>query len=326
MLTAGPEDLEVMPFCDWAVLIEYAEKHTKIPAVVLRTLVIDPVSVDPRDLADELDHLWDTKPPEPIALVIAGVLESLGEQGVGLSEREDKKLKISRMRRSDPETKETPMRPKVSLSPRLYVYKLTTDNGGAPCIRRGVLSLAICKPNIRRTAQEGSWIFGFGGKVLRKRLIYIARVTRRVEDGSYYVDDAYKGRDDRIYRCDRGKFAVRNGAKYHSDGSRLEHDLGKPPGYARAVTLLSDNFRYWGKKGTADYRRQYPAVATLLKKLTQGFRVNLSLAERRELVDLQCSQWKAHPNTKVLGPPSEGDLKKVCNRSEGTVGSSRVRR
>ena len=89
MLTAGPDHLEVMPFGDWAVLIEYAGKHTKIPAVVLQTLVTNPEFVDPRDLADELDHLWDTKPPEPIALIIAGVLASLGEQGVRLSERKD---------------------------------------------------------------------------------------------------------------------------------------------------------------------------------------------------------------------------------------------
>lgn len=214
------------------------------------------------------------------------------------------------------------MRRAAGTSPRLYVYKLTTDNGGAPCIKRGLLSLAICKPIIRRKAraQPRDWIFGFGGRDLRGRLIYIARVTERLENGSYYVDDAYKGRDDRVYRREDGKFVVRSGAKYHSDGTQLEHDLGKPPEYTRAVTLLSDDFRYWGKTGTSDYREQFPAVAALLDRLTQGHRVNLSDAEGRELVELQRSQWQAHPNTKVLGPPSEGDRRKVCNRSEGSVG------
>jgi hypothetical protein len=31
---------------------------------------------------------------------------------------------------------------------RIYFYKLTADNGGAPCVEDGLLSLAICKPAI----------------------------------------------------------------------------------------------------------------------------------------------------------------------------------
>jgi hypothetical protein len=212
----------------------------------------------------------------------------------------------------------------ASTSPRLYVYKLTTDNGGAPCIKRGLLSLAICKPNIRRTAQRGDWIFGFGGRDLGKRLIYIARVTKRLESGSYYMDDAYKGRDDRIYRCEDGEFVLRRGAKYHGDASQLEHDLGVPPRYVRAVALLSDDFMYWGKKGATDYQEHFPRVAALLDRLTQGHRVNLSEAERTEFVGLQRSQWQAHPHTKVLGPPTQGDRGRLCNRAEGTFGSARL--
>lgn len=32
---------------------------------------------------------------------------------------------------------------------RVYIYKLTGDDGGAPCVCDGILSLAICKPAIR---------------------------------------------------------------------------------------------------------------------------------------------------------------------------------
>ena len=39
--------------------------------------------------------------------------------------------------------------------PRIYFYKLTTDNGGAPCVQDNLLSLAICKPMIRMAAQVG---------------------------------------------------------------------------------------------------------------------------------------------------------------------------
>ena len=51
-------------------------------------------------------------------------------------------------------------------SGKVYVYKLTVDNGGAPCVVSGRLSLAICKPIIRKVALEGSWIFGFAADSL----------------------------------------------------------------------------------------------------------------------------------------------------------------
>ncbi|MFM8479413.1 MAG: hypothetical protein ACKOEO_26795 [Planctomycetaceae bacterium] len=45
---------------------------------------------------------------------------------------------------------------------KVYVYKIVVDNGGAPCVHDRLLSLAICKPAIRRTAQAGDLIFAFG--------------------------------------------------------------------------------------------------------------------------------------------------------------------
>jgi Nucleotide modification associated domain 2 len=50
-----------------------------------------------------------------------------------------------------------------------YFYKLTADNGGAPCVRYGLLSLAICKPMIRKTAKEGDLIFGLPPAVATAR-------------------------------------------------------------------------------------------------------------------------------------------------------------
>ena len=36
---------------------------------------------------------------------------------------------------------------------QVYIYKLTVDDGGAPCVHDGVWTLAICKPAIRSTAE-----------------------------------------------------------------------------------------------------------------------------------------------------------------------------
>ena len=68
----------------------------------------------------------------------------------------------------------------------LYYYKLTVDDGGAPCIRNGLLSLAICKPMIRAKAELDSIIFGFAANSLEETnpLLYIAVVTDIARDGA----------------------------------------------------------------------------------------------------------------------------------------------
>ncbi len=89
--------------------------------------------------------------------------------------------------------------------PKIYFYKLTCDNNGAPCVHEGLLSLAICKPMIRGPAQPEDLIFGFAAKSLRRdnRLLYVARITDKVLDGGYYVQKQFAVRDDCIYRATR---------------------------------------------------------------------------------------------------------------------------
>lgn len=102
----------------------------------------------------------------------------------------------------------------------IYVYKMTSDNGGAPCVHRGLLSLAICKPTIRKAAPIGSLIFGFGGKDLGGRLIYSARVTGKLVDGCYYRAKCFHARPDCIYRDQNGQPIMAQNARYHTSGSQ----------------------------------------------------------------------------------------------------------
>src|SRR6266487_4382655 len=101
--------------------------------------------------------------------------------------------------------------------PDIYVYKMVADNGGAPCIRGNLLSLAICKPKIRKAAGEESLVFGFGGKGYKERLIYIARVTGKLEGDAYYREGEYARRPDCIYRVKKDRPVRKVSAKYHSD-------------------------------------------------------------------------------------------------------------
>ena len=146
-----------------------------------------------------------------------------------------------------------------------YVYKITNDDGGAPCVHDGILSLAICKPRIRVPAGTFDWVFGFGGVHLGEKLIYIAQVTSKARHGSYYRDDEYAGRPDRIYTW-RGPFLRCLPNRFHPDGKWGHLDIGEYPNYERAEVLLSTNFRYFGaaaRPTTNRSTRRSPRSSTL---------------------------------------------------------------
>lgn len=81
----------------------------------------------------------------------------------------------------------------------LYCYKMTHDTGFAPNPFHGVLTLATCKPTIRRCAEIGTWISGWAGvKVYttenrksfvdwnNQKLIFLARITDKMSIADYW--------------------------------------------------------------------------------------------------------------------------------------------
>jgi hypothetical protein len=102
-------------------------------------------------------------------------------------------------------------------------------------------------------------------------LIYIAKVTEKPPRGDYYRNERYAERPDCIYRENiAGKASLKKGAIYHSKGDRLEHDIGQK--FERADVLLSNDFRYFGAAGNADYKK-YSSIKAVIERLTQGHRV-----------------------------------------------------
>jgi hypothetical protein len=200
---------------------------------------------------------------------------------------------------------------------KIYVYKMTVDNGGAPCVYRGQLSLAICKPEIRRMAEKGSIIFGFAAKKLSsdERLIYIAVVKEKLSNGDYYLGDlGYENRPDCIYKLGNdGKTAKRKkNAKYHAKSDERKRDVGMK--FEKADVLLSEDFRYFGKNGNANYKGKYPKIKLVVAKLKQGHRVNHDKELHDELLRLQEETWQKYPKRKKLGNPTTSDRSGVCNR------------
>ncbi|MBI2985381.1 MAG: hypothetical protein HYY45_01305 [Deltaproteobacteria bacterium] len=198
---------------------------------------------------------------------------------------------------------------------RIYFYKLTADNGGAPCVQDGFLSLAICKPMIRSTGEPGDLIFGFAANSLHRdnRLIYIARIRKKVHNGDYYREKRFASRSDRIYEWHRSRFSWRHGALHHGP-KHLVHDLGRPPKYKKASVLLSTDFRYFGASGTAEYKSRFQLVKEAVEQLGRGHRVTHAERLRIELIALKQQIWKNSPK-RVAGEPTSTPRRDVCHRS-----------
>ncbi|MBI4084154.1 MAG: hypothetical protein HY423_16235 [Candidatus Lambdaproteobacteria bacterium] len=199
--------------------------------------------------------------------------------------------------------------------PKLYFYKLTVDSGGAPCVDGSLLSLAICKPTIRTSAEPGDLVFGFAANSLHRdnRLLYIAEVTEKVRNGDYYLRKRFEPRGDCIYEWRGDHFEWRKGALHHGPND-VKHDLGEHPGYPRANVLLSSEFRYFGKDGTADYKARYPLVKLAVEHLGQGHRVPKHERLRQQLLALKQEIWNI-TKKKVAGSPSSRVRRQACHRS-----------
>lgn len=164
---------------------------------------------------------------------------------------------------------------KSQTHPRLYVYKLTTDNGGAPALYRNKLSLAICKPKIRTAAQGGDWIVGVAGQGLLPSAprVHIMQVTEVSEDGTYYAQTSSKSRPDAVYQWKRNKLAWRPGAAFHGPEDTLR-DVGAGPQGKVARVLLSTRYRYFGKAASTAYSAIAPLAQKMAQSIGRAHRVN----------------------------------------------------
>lgn len=208
---------------------------------------------------------------------------------------------------------------------KVYVYKLTVEDGGAPCVADNLLSLAICKPIIRQVAEKGSWIFGFAANSLGthpdNRLIYVARVDEIIAPSAYYVASSpYRNRPDCIYEWSGRRFKIRADAAYHSDGTALEHDLGTADGDTnRGRVILSDFYKYFGTAGPVPSLDPNDPLRMFLAQLGQGHRVNLGPDLLASLDELAI---QAFSRNGLASSPAGGGLDCVSNRCDSGLGSN----
>jgi hypothetical protein len=129
---------------------------------------------------------------------------------------------------------------------RIWRYVLASDNGMAPCIDDGILTLTCCKPGIRKSARLNEWVVGFFPKSSPGRIAWVGQVFDVVTMGEF--EGKYAGRRDALYRL----------IGHTDDGTEILHPLRDDYHANRRQTdfrgrnaLVFSPFWYWGGRGIA---------------------------------------------------------------------------
>lgn len=129
----------------------------------------------------------------------------------------------------------------------LYCYKMTHDTGFAPNPYHGVLTLATCKPTIRRCAKKDYWISGWtsvsvegkNGKRMdfrdKQKLIYLAKVSEVLLIEDYWYRYQMKrpnkmcnGIPIKRRQCGKNE-KVASGTIYYDCGDNIYEPSSKSP-------------------------------------------------------------------------------------------------
>lgn len=112
---------------------------------------------------------------------------------------------------------------------RFYRYVVASDFGMAPCPQDGLLSLATCKPVLRRKARIGDFVAGFAPSPAPSGLlVYAARIVEVVEWHEYGDRYTQKQRSDSVYGlAPDGKWRPRLPG-YHCEPEEQERDRSAP--------------------------------------------------------------------------------------------------
>ncbi len=188
---------------------------------------------------------------------------------------------------------------------KLYSYVVASDTGFAPNPFWGYLTLATCKPSIRKRAEKGGWVIGTGStkNVGHGRLIYAMRITEPPlrfqeynEDRRFqkkkpkkHTDLRYTRGDNIYYRDQKGVWKQR--PSRHNE-KHMERDLG-----GKRV-LISRCYWYFGRNAPKIPKRFRDLVFTgrnykcnFSEKLGLNFVAWLEKNYRKGIHGDPCQDW-----------------------------------
>lgn len=158
---------------------------------------------------------------------------------------------------------------------KLYTYIITRDYGFAPNPFYGCCTLATCKPKIRKVAQKGDWIIGFGstanGSILKNKILFAMKVDGRMTFDEYWNSENFQQKKpflqgslkqcygDNIYHKVNGTYVQENSHHSYEDGK--ENLYNKKRDLSCEYILYGKTFWYWGRDAIMcdiKYRRFAP--------------------------------------------------------------------
>jgi hypothetical protein len=150
---------------------------------------------------------------------------------------------------------------------KIYSYLLDHDLGLAPNPTGKFCTLAVCKPEIRKSKNLalGDWVIGTGskaleeatGKKLTNRLIYAMKITDKIALESYWNDSRFQYKkpimngtlvtmfgDNFYHKGENGTWIQEDSAHSNIDGSTNNNHLETDTGGENV--LISEHFYYFG--------------------------------------------------------------------------------
>lgn len=203
------------------------------------------------------------------------------------------------------------------MSAKAYFYVVARDFGFAPNPFHGVCTLATCKPDIRRVANEQDWIIGMGGSRLKAtgRCVFAMQVTAALSFDEYWGHPDYRVK--RPVRNGSQKTMVGDNIYHREDGKGLwiqeDSHHSRPDGTADAFNvqadtrtnrvLLSKRFVYFGRQAAVVPSAVLGAIGYVNGR---GHRT-YPIEECRPMLEWLQKELDASLNT-ILGDPFDFDL------------------
>lgn len=186
---------------------------------------------------------------------------------------------------------------------RVFSYVVVHDTGFSPNPFHGLLTLACCKPQIRKTAKVGDIIVGLSRR--SEHVVYATQVAEVTSFDEYWTDPRYHARrpvmtspqvvyraGDNIYEPVAGGY--RQLPSFHSNADGSEDAGLKQRDLSANRVLIGDRFTYWGRSGpTLPERLSFLSVG-------RGHRCNFT----HDQVDA-AARWFADLPGGVLGAPAQ---------------------
>jgi hypothetical protein len=186
------------------------------------------------------------------------------------------------------------------MPPRLFSYRMTHDTGFAPNPFGGFLTLATCKPRIRRDARVNDLIMGTGSAKDSwvDRVIYVGEVSAILSIEQYAINHPGKIPNmrgtpeemagDNIYFKSNERW--RRVPNPHHPKALMKHDLGGES------VLVCQQYWYFGENA--------PQLDARLLRLISPGRPDIRVSDSELITALR--QWLENeaPQGGILGAPS----------------------